>query len=74
MTADNLTHRIIIGTFCVVMVTVFGTLCYGLFDAKVDNTEIFKMMGHAFDMILVALTGYMGGRASRPGGEDESRT
>ncbi len=65
MTPDDLTHRVIISTFCAVMIIVFGTLCYGLFDSKVDNTEIFKMMGHAFDMILVALTGYMGGRASK---------
>lgn len=65
MEHDDFTKRAIILTFCGIMVIVFGTLCYGLFDTKVDNDQIFKMIGHAFDMVLVALTGYLGGRASK---------
>lgn len=65
MDHDTLTKSAIVITFCLIMVIVFGTLCYGLFDSKVDNAEIFKMIGHAFDMVLVALTGYLGGRASK---------
>lgn len=64
MDADDFTRRAIVFTFCMVMVAVFGTLLFGLFDAKVNNDEIFKMMTHAFDMVLVSLTSYLGGRAS----------
>lgn len=62
--SDDLTKRVIVFTFCGVMAAVFGTLLLGLFDTKVDNAEIFKMMTHAFDMVLVSLTSYLGGRAS----------
>ena len=64
---DAWAQRAIIFTFCVIMVIVFGTMCYGLFDTHVNNDEIFKMIGHAFDMVLVALTGYLGGRESKKG-------
>ncbi len=64
MGTDEFTKRAIVTTFCAILLMVFGTMCYGLFDTKVDNAEIFKMLGHAFDMVLVALTGYLGGRAS----------
>ena len=64
MDRDEATRRVIIFTFCGVMVAVFGTLLIGLFIDKIDNGEIFKMIGHDFDLILVALTSYMGGRNS----------
>lgn len=61
---EDRTRTAIIFTFCAVMLMVFGTLLYGLFDTKVDNAEIFKLITHAFDMVMVGLTGYLGGRAS----------
>ncbi len=61
---NDFARNAVVFTFCAVMLIVFGTMCWGLFDEKVDNGEIFKMIGHAFDMVLVALTGYLGGRAS----------
>lgn len=61
---DEFERRAIVVTFCLVILMVFGTLLVGLFNASVDNDEIFKMMTHAFDMIMVGLTGYLGGRAS----------
>lgn len=64
MTLDDFARAAIIITLCVVVVIVFGTLCFGLFDPRVSNDDIFKMLGHAFDMTIVALTGYLGGRAS----------
>jgi uncharacterized membrane protein YraQ (UPF0718 family) len=64
MSHDDFTRRAIVFTFCAIMVIVFGTLMAGLFHSAVDNAEIFKMLGHSFDMVLVALTGYLGGRAS----------
>lgn len=64
MGQDDFTRRAIVFTFCAVMLIVFATLLYGLFDVRVNNDEIFKMITHAFDMILVSLTSYLGGRAS----------
>ncbi len=64
MTSDEFLIRSIVLTFCAIMLMVFATLLVGLYSPSVDNREIFKMMGHDFDLMLVALTGYMGGRAS----------
>ena len=61
---DHFLTRAIVLTFCGVMVAVFGALLFGLFDPRVSNDDVFKMMTHDFDMILVALTSYLGGRAS----------
>lgn len=63
---DQLLSRAIVLTFCGVMLAVFGALLAGLFVSAVDNVEVFKMIGHDFDLILVALTSYLGGRASAP--------
>jgi hypothetical protein len=62
---DELTRRAIVLTFCAVMAAVFFTLLLGLFFDTVDNAKIFEILTHSFDMILVALTGFLGGRASK---------
>lgn len=62
--SDDQTKRIIIFTFCGVMVAVFSTMMIGLFRHEVDNDHIFAFVTHAFDLVLVSLTSYLGGRAS----------
>lgn len=62
--SDDIARRVIVFTFCGVLIAVFGTLLVALFNPLVSNDDIFKMMTHAFDMVLVSLTSYLGGRAS----------
>lgn len=63
MTRIDITRHAIVFTFCGVMVAVFGTMLIGLFDPRVNNADIFKLITHAFDLVLVALTSYLAGNA-----------
>jgi hypothetical protein len=47
------------------MVSVIGVLLSGLFQTTVDNTEIFKILGPAFQTIVGAFVGVLGGRAMK---------
>jgi hypothetical protein len=62
---DRLVLVIVICTLSAVMVSVIGVLLSGLFQASVDNTEIFKILGPAFQTIVGAFVGVLGGRAMR---------
>jgi len=62
---DRLVLVIVICTLSAVMVSVIGVLLSGLFQANVDNTEIFKILGPAFQTIVGAFVGVLGGRAMR---------
>jgi len=62
---DRLVLVIVICTLSAVMVSVIGVLLSGLFQPSVDNTEIFKILGPAFQTIVGAFVGVLGGRAMR---------
>jgi uncharacterized membrane protein YraQ (UPF0718 family) len=62
---DRLVLVIVICTLSAVMVSVIGVLLSGLFQPNVDNTEIFKILGPAFQTIVGAFVGVLGGRAMR---------
>jgi uncharacterized membrane protein YraQ (UPF0718 family) len=62
---DRLVLVIVICTLSAVMVSVIGVLLSGLFQPTVDNTEIFKILGPAFQTIVGAFVGVLGGRAMR---------
>lgn len=66
---DRLVLMIVICTLGLVQVAVIGVLLSGLFQPVVDNTEIFKILGPAFQTIVGAFVGVLGGRAMR----DESK-
>ena len=59
MNAHILTIAVL--TLAMVMISVMGVFLYGLFDPRVDNTELFKIIGPAFQMIVGAFTGLVGG-------------
>ena len=48
-------------TLCVVVVSMVGVLMIGLFDEKVDNNEIFKLISPAFQTIVGGFIGLLAG-------------
>ena len=44
-----------------VIVTVLGSLVYGLFDNRVSNSEIFEIIGPAFNTVIGAFVGVVAG-------------
>jgi hypothetical protein len=58
----HLMYTIVIFTLATVMVAVIGVLLFGLFHESVDNTKIFEILGPAFQTIVGAFVGIIGGR------------
>jgi len=56
---------VVIGTLSLTMTSVIFVLLSGLFNDIVDNTEIFKILGPAFQTIVGAFVGVLGGRAMK---------
>ena len=48
-------------TLCVVVMSMVGVLMIGLFDEKVDNAEIFKLISPAFQTIVGGFIGLLAG-------------
>lgn len=48
-------------TLCVVVVGMVAVLMIGLFDKKVDNSEIFKLISPAFQTIVGGFIGLLAG-------------
>lgn len=48
-------------TLCVVILSMVGVLMTGLFDEKVDNSEIFKLISPAFQTIVGGFIGLLAG-------------
>lgn len=56
---------IVMGTLSLTMTSVIFVFLAGLFDSKVNNDEIFKILGPAFQTIVGAFVGVLGGRAMK---------
>jgi uncharacterized membrane protein len=56
---------IVMGTLSLTMTAVILVFLAGLFDSKVNNDEIFKILGPAFQTIVGAFVGVLGGRAMK---------
>jgi hypothetical protein len=48
-------------TLCIVILSMVGVLMAGLFDEKVDNAEIFKLISPAFQTIVGGFIGLLAG-------------
>ena len=48
-------------TLCVVVMSMVGVLMIGLFDEKIDNSEIFKLISPAFQTIVGGFIGLLAG-------------
>ena len=56
---------VVISTLSLTMTSVIFVFLAGLFDSKVNNDEIFKILGPAFQTIVGAFVGVLGGRAMK---------
>jgi uncharacterized membrane protein len=61
---------VVICTLSLTMTAVIFVFLAGLFDTHVDNTEIFKILGPAFQTIVGAFVGVLGGRAMKQNDPD----
>jgi hypothetical protein len=48
-------------TLCIVVMGMVGVMLLGLFDEKVDNAEIFKLISPAFQTIVGGFIGLLAG-------------
>ena len=53
---------VVVVTLATVLVSVVLALLFGLFTPTVDNSEIFKIIGPAFQMIVGAFVGILSGK------------
>jgi uncharacterized membrane protein YraQ (UPF0718 family) len=60
--SNSFMYAVVICTLSLVMVAVIGVLLSGLFNTLVDNTKIFEILGPAFQTIVGAFVGVIGGR------------
>ena len=59
---NNVLFVIVVTVLSTVMLAVIGTLLFGLFHEQVDNTKIFEVLAPAFQTIVGAFVGVIGGR------------
>ena len=53
--------RVTVLTLAMLMAAVVGALMFGLFNESVDNDKIFELVGPAFNTIVGAFVGLLGG-------------
>ena len=61
---SKLTYRVtlmVAATLCIIVCSMVVTLMVGLFDPIVDNTEIFKLIGPAFQTTVGGFIGLLAG-------------
>ena len=64
MSKEKLTFvvtTLVTATLCIVVLSMVMTLMMGLFDEKIDNTEIFKLISPAFQTIVGGFIGLLAG-------------
>ena len=61
-------------TLCLVIIAMVVTLMVGLFDTVVDNTEIFKLIGPAFQTVIGGFIGLLAGIKLKNEDEDSSKS
>lgn len=53
--------RVVVGTLAFICGSVVVVLLYAFFDTSIDNAEIFEVIGPAFNMVVGAFVGLLGG-------------
>ena len=59
-------------TLCLVVVAMVMTLMMGLFDQRVDNSEIFKLISPAFQTVVGGFIGLLAGVKLSHDDEDDA--
>ena len=59
-------------TLCLVIFAMVATLMMGLFNDKVDNTEIFKLISPAFQTVVGGFIGLLAGVKLSHDDEDDA--
>lgn len=65
---DNLLNwilKVTVDTLSIIVIAVVFVLLAGMFDDKVDNQEIFSIIGPAFNTVIGAFVGLLGGLSIR---------
>lgn len=68
---------IVVGTLSLICISVVAVLLQGLFDEKVNNDKIFSIIGPAFNTVVGAFVGLLGGLSLNkisPRGKNEKNT
>lgn len=55
-------YYVVVCTLASVILSVITVLLYGLFDARIDNKEVFAILGPAFQTIVGCFVGLIAGR------------
>lgn len=61
---DNVINWILfitVGTLSIVVLSVVSVMLYGFFHSDVDNNKIFELIGPAFNTVIGAFVGIIGG-------------
>lgn len=53
--------KVTVGTLAMICLSVVIVLLTGMFDDRVDNKEIFSIIGPAFNTVIGAFVGLLGG-------------
>lgn len=53
--------KLTVGTLALICFSTVGVLLVGLFDSNVDNTKIFEVIAPAFNTVIGAFVGLLGG-------------
>ena len=75
MSKEKLTFvvtTLVTSTLCIVVLSMVMTLMTGLFDEKVDNSEIFKLIAPAFQTIIGGFIGLLAGVKLKSNDEDKN--
>lgn len=54
-------YQVVVITLAMILFAVVAAMLYGLFDKKVDNKEIFAVIGPAFQTIVGCFVGLVSG-------------
>jgi len=64
--------RVTVVTLSAIMMAVIATLMFGLFNNDIDNAEIFSIIGPAFNTIVGAFVGLLGGLSLNANARDKA--
>lgn len=63
MDQQSFIFRVVTVTLAAILMAVIVAMLWGLYDVRVDNKDIFGILGPAFQTIVGVFCGILGGRA-----------